>query len=134
MILIQQISCEANKQQAMMSQKQHQWTDDRVHPCCGLLQIIAWGVKHCGCTNTTHPFHEQLILAETAFCGICHKNCPSVADFVLHHECTHLCIPLFVCTVCHYPYITRSALQMHITGVHKREVSVQQTMSFNYNF
>ena len=29
------------------------------------------------------------------------KNCISIVDFVLHHECVHLCLPLFVCPVYH---------------------------------
>ena len=46
------------------------------------------------------------------------KNCTSPADFVLHQECVHLCLPLFVCPICHFTYITHSCLQMHITESH----------------
>ena len=52
------------------------------------------------------------------FCDICHKNCISPADFVLHQERVHLCLPLFVCPICHFTYITRSCLRMHITESH----------------
>ena len=40
------------------------------------------------------------------------------ADFVLHQESVHLCLPLFVCPICHFTYITRSCLCMHITESH----------------
>ena len=80
------------------------------------------------------PFRQQLLESETAYCGICHKNCTSVVDFTLHHEWVHLCIPLFVCPVCHFTYITWSCLQMHITDFHGGLSSAQQSLSFNYNF
>ena len=102
--------------------------DDCVHPCCGLYQIVSWGIKHCGCIDSIQPYREQLVLSETAFCGICCESCPSPADYVLHHECNHLCIPLFVCVVCRYPFITHSALQMHITEIHGGPVNIQQIL------
>ena len=58
----------------------------------------------------------------------------TVVDFVLHHEWSHLCLPLFVCPVCHFTYITQSCLQMHITEIHRGLSSAQQSLSFNYNF
>ena len=42
----------------------------------------------------------------------------SPADFVLHQEHVHLCLPLFFCPICHFTYITHSCLQMHITESH----------------
>ena len=30
----------------------------------------------------------------------------------------HLCLPLFVCPICHFTYITHSCLCMHITEFH----------------
>ena len=56
--------------------------------------------------------------SETSFCDTSHKNCTSPADFILHQECVHLCLPLFVCPICHFTYITRSCLRMHITEFH----------------
>ena len=64
------------------------------------------------------PYRQQLLESETAFCDICHKNCTSQANFVLHQECVHLCLPLFVCPICHFTYITHSCLWMHITEYH----------------
>ena len=64
------------------------------------------------------PYRRQLLESETSFCDVCHKNCTSPADFVLHQECVHLCLPLFVCPVCHFTYITHSCLRMHITESH----------------
>ena len=61
------------------------------------------------------PTDDSLLKSETSFCDICHKNCTSPADFVLHQECVHLCLPLFVCPICHSTYITHSCLHMHIT-------------------
>ena len=52
---------------------------------------------HHGCVDFIQPFRQQLPESETAFCGICHKNCTSVVDFILHHEQVYLCLPLFVC-------------------------------------
>ena len=26
--------------------------DDCVHPCCGLYQIVSWGIKHHGCIDS----------------------------------------------------------------------------------
>ena len=63
-------------------------------------------------------YRQQLLQSETSFRDICHKNCTSPADFVLHQECVHLCLPLFVCPICHFTYITCSCLCMHITESH----------------
>ena len=38
--------------------------------------------------------------------------------FVLYQERVHLCLPLFVCPICHFTYITCSCLWMHITESH----------------
>ena len=61
----------------------------------------------------------------------CHKNCTSPADFVLHQECLHLCLPLFVCPICHFTYIPHSCLCMHITESHgglKAAISLIQNL------
>ena len=92
--------------------------DDQVYPCCGLFELETWNIHHWGCADFVQPFRQQLLKSEMAFCGICHKNCPSVVDFILHHKWSHLCLPLFVCPVCHFTYITQSCLQMHITEIH----------------
>ena len=84
-----------------------------------LFELETWNVHHQGCVDFVRPFRQQLLESETAYCGICHKNCTSVVDFVLHHEWAHLCLPLFVCLVCHFTYITQSCLQMHITEFHR---------------
>ena len=107
--------------------------DDCVHPCCGLYEIVSWGIKHHGYIDSIQPYREQLVLSETAFCGICHESCPTPADYILHHEHNHLCISLFVCIVCRYPFITCSALQMHITEIHGGPATIQCILSFNYN-
>ena len=109
-------------------------SDDRVYPCCRLFKLKRWNVCHHGCVDFIWPFRQQLLESETAFCGICHKNCTSVVDFVLHQEWVHLCLPLFVCLVCHFTYVTQSCLQMHITEFHGGLSSAQQSLSFNYNF
>ena len=109
-------------------------SDDQVYPCCGLFELERWNVHHHSCADIIQPFRQQLLESETAFCDICHKNCISIVDFVLHHECVHLCLPLFVCPVCHFTYITHSCLQMHITEFHGGPSSAQQSLSFNYNF
>ena len=108
--------------------------DDWVYPCSGLFELETWNVHHQGCADFVRPFRQQLLESEMAFCGICCKNCPSVVDFVLHHEWSHLCLPLFVYPVCHFTYITQSCLQMHITEIHGGPSSAQQSLSFNYNF
>ena len=92
--------------------------DDRVYLCCGLFKLEKWEVHYHSCTDVIQPYRWQLLKSETAFCDICHKNCVSPADFVLHQECVHLCLPLFVCPICHFTYITHSCLQMHITESH----------------
>ena len=35
-----------------------------------------------------------------------------------NQERVHLCLPLFVCPICHFTYITHSCLHMHITEFH----------------
>ena len=94
--------------------------DDRVHPCCGLFKLEKWevGGRYQNCADTIQPYRQQLLKSETSFCDTCHKNCTSPADFVLHQECVHLCLPLFVCPICHFTYITHSCLCMHITESH----------------
>ena len=77
-----------------------------------------WEVHYHSCADIIQPYRQQLLESETSFCDICHKNCTSPADFVLHQEHVHLCLPLFVCPVCHFTYITRSCLCMHITESH----------------
>ena len=68
--------------------------------------------------QTSYSPTDELLESETAFCDICHVNCISPTDFVLHQECVHLCLPLFVCPICHFTYITHSCLRMHITEYH----------------
>ena len=109
-------------------------SDDQVYPCCGLFELERWNVCHHGCADFIQPFRQQLLESETAFSGICCKNCTSVVDFILHHEQLHLCLPLFVCPVCCFTYVTQSCLQMHITEFHGGLSSAQQSLSFNYNF
>ena len=109
-------------------------SDDWVYLCCGLFELERWNVHHHSCADVIQPFRQQLLESETAFCDICHKNCFSIVDFVLHHEHVHLCLPHFVCPVCHFTYITHSCLQMHITEFHGGPSSAQQSLSFNYNF
>ena len=108
--------------------------NDWVYPCCGLFELETWNIHQSGLCRVHMAFRQQLLKSETAFCGICHKNCPSVVDFVLHHERSHLCLPLIVCPVCHSTYIIQSCLQMHITEIHGGLSSAQQSLSFNYNF
>ena len=93
-------------------------SDDQVYPCCGLLELEKWNVHHHSCADVIRPYRQQLLKSETAFCDICHKNCVSSADFVLHQEHVHLCLLLFACPVCHFTYITHSCLWMHITEYH----------------
>ena len=75
-------------------------------------------VCYHSCADIIQPYRWQLLESETSFCDICHKNCTSPADFVLHQERVHLCLPLFVCPICHFTYITHSCLRMHITESH----------------
>ena len=93
-------------------------SDDWVYPYCGLLELEKWNVHHHRCVGVIKPYRQQLLKSETAFSDICHKNCLSPADFVLHQEHVHLCLPLFACPVCHFTYITHSCLWMHITESH----------------
>ena len=81
---------------------------------------LSWKSGMSVITNVqmTYGPTDKLLKFETAFCDICHKNCLSPADFVLHQECVHLCLPLFACPVCYFTYITCSCLQMHITESH----------------
>ena len=92
--------------------------DSRVYPCCGLFKLEKWEVPYHSCADVIQPYRQQLLESETSFCDICHKSCISPADFVLHQERVHLCLPLFVCPICHFTYITRSCLRMHITESH----------------
>ena len=92
--------------------------DHRVYPCCGLFKLEKWEVHYHSCADIIQPYRQQLLESETSFCDICHKNCTSPADFVLHQERVHLCLPLFVCPICHFTYITHSCLCMHITESH----------------
>ena len=108
--------------------------DNWIYLCCGLFELDTWNIHHCGCAEFVQPFRQQLLKSETAYCGIYHKNCTSVIDFVLHHEWVHLYLPLFVCPVCHFTFVTWSCLQMHITEIHGGLSSAQQSLLFNYNF
>ena len=92
--------------------------DNQVYLCCGLFKLGKWEVYYHSCADIIQPYRRQLLESETSFCDICHKNCTSPADFVLHQEHVHLCLPLFVCPVCHFTYITHSCLRMHITESH----------------
>ena len=84
----------------------------------GLFKLEKWEVHYHSCTDIIQPYRQQLLESETSFCDICHKNCTSPADFVVHQECVHLCLPLFVCPIYHFTYITHSCLCMHITASH----------------
>ena len=53
------------------------------------------------------------------FCDICHKSCISPADFVFTPgTCPFMSALYFICPICHFTYITRSCLHMHITESH----------------
>ena len=65
--------------------------DDWVYLCCGLFKLEKWEVCYHSCTDVIQPYRWQLLESETAFCDICHKDCISPADFVLHQEHVHLC-------------------------------------------
>ena len=108
-------------------------SDDWVFMCCGLFELVKWNVCHHSCVDVIWPFRQQLLESETAFCDICHKNCISIVDYIFHHECMHLCLPLFVCPVCCLSYLTRSCLQMHVTEFHGGLSSAQQFLSFSRN-
>ena len=56
-------------------------------------------LRHLSVMSVTRIVHPQQIL-------------------FLHQECVHLCLPLFVCPLCHFTYITHSCLCMHITESH----------------
>ena len=71
--------------------------DDWVYPCCGLFKLEKWEVCYHNCVDNMQPYRWQLLKSETSFCDIFHKNCTSPANFVLHQEHVHLCLPLFVC-------------------------------------
>ena len=92
--------------------------DDQVFLCCGLFKLEKWEVHYHSCADIIQPYRWQLLKSETSFCDICHKHCTSPADFVLHQECVHLCLPLFVCPICYFTYITHSCLCIHITEFH----------------
>ena len=66
---------------------------------CGLFELERWNVHHHSCVDFIQPFRQQLLESETVFSGVCHKNCTSVVDFILHNEWVHLCLPLFVWSV-----------------------------------
>ena len=68
--------------------------DDRVYPCCGLLELEKWNVCHHKCADDIRPYRQQLLKSETAFCDICHKNCISPADFV--YVCHYLLVPFVI--------------------------------------
>ena len=93
-------------------------SDNQVYPCCGLIELEKCYAHHHSCSEVIQPFRQQLLKSETAFCDVCHKNCVSPADFVLHQEHVHFCLPLFACPVCHFTYITHSCLWMYITESH----------------
>ena len=42
--------------------------DDRVYPCCGLLELEKWNVHHHRCVDIIWPYRQQLLKSETAFC------------------------------------------------------------------
>ena len=69
--------------------------DNRVYPCCGLFKLEKWEVHYHSCVDIIQPYRQQLLNSETSLCDICHKNSTSLADFVLHQESVHLCLPLF---------------------------------------
>ena len=105
--------------------------DNWVYPCCGLFKLEKWEVHYHSCADIIQPYRWQLLESETSFCDICHKNCTSPADFVFHQERVHLCLPLFVCPICHFTDITRSCLCMHITESHG---GLETAIFFNLRF
>ena len=64
-------------------------------------------------------------LTDDSYLSPRHPSVISVTRIVLpqqilfyHQEHVHLCLPLFVCPICHFTYITHSCLRMHITESH----------------
>ena len=107
-------------------------SNDQVYPCCGLLELEKWNGHHHRCADAIRPYRQQLLESEAAFCNICHKNCLSPADFVLHQEHVHLCLPLFACPACHFTILPILLILVYgCTLLKLMEVQEQQFPLFN---
>ena len=57
--------------------------------------------------QTSYSLTDDSVLeSETSFCDICHKNCTSQQILLYIKSVFILCLPLFVCPICHFTYIT----------------------------
>ena len=93
--------------------------DNQVYPCCGTLQIKKVGSSLPLAVQTSYS------LTDNSYLSLRHLSVISVTRIVLpqqilfyNQERVHLCLPLFVCPICHFTYITHSCLCMHITESH----------------
>ena len=89
-----------------------------VYPCCGLYAVALHGVKHQCCDCLLSPVRAEHIFMECQYCEKCHYKCGSLVEYVRHHDRAHRAVPVLICGLCRYPYVTGAALKFHINQFH----------------
>ena len=87
-----------------------------VYPCCGLMAIRKWGVQHNRCYGGN--VEAGIIEASAQKCERCGAFCGGVVQLVRHYEKHYGAANIQVCALCRNPYITKAALDCHLTLNH----------------
>ena len=95
--------------------KMPQIMDERIYPCCGLMEILKWGIQHNRCYGGS--FKAGIIEASAQKCERCGAFCGDVVQLVRHCE-KHGAANIQVCALCRNPYVTKAALHCHLTLNH----------------
>ena len=87
-----------------------------VYPCCGLVEFKKWGVQHNRCYGGV--IEAGIIEASAQKCDRCGAYCGGVVQLIWHYEKHYGAANVQICALCHNPYVTKAALDCHLTHNH----------------
>ena len=110
-----------NKPKKHINIEMPQKTDEKdfqniVYPCCRLVEIWKWVVQHNRCYRGA--IEAGIIEASAQKCEQCGVLCGGVVQLVWHYEKHYGAANVQICVLCHNLYITKAALDCHLTHNH----------------
>lgn len=91
---------------------------DIIWPCCGLLQVLKWGVVHTQCDKLIQPFQQQQMEMHTEYCSMCGIHCGTLLKYFQHQDLSHYGLYCIICAICQDVFLLESMLHFHITDAH----------------
>ena len=87
-----------------------------VYPCCGLVNFKKWGVQHNRCYGGA--IEAGIIEASAQKCDRCGAYCGGIIQLIRHYEKHYGTANVQICALCRNPYVTKAALDCHLTHNH----------------